>query len=309
MDDPKDRDTKPAENPDEIEILLTEKPASEIPALDRPKNLKWLGQKHRNLPEIVYFHADAVTSIWKHCAFTQTREIGGILVGKVYENNGKYAIITASIAAKGANEKIATLTFTHTAWTLMLKEMDQKYPGSVVIGWYHTHPGYGVFLSGLDMHIHKNFFGQPHQVALVVDTTTAEFGLFQWHNDKLEQCSGFPIYGNDTEIKQSLFQLEQVKKLAKKPHAVHVQTQMATQKLKTITEITNNLGNQFPDDLKQDLERVTEAYRQFTAMTNLLLYKLGLFLNEDDIKSGSNKTTVGEDKDDDTMPESLDITI
>ena len=39
----------------------------------------------------------------------------------------------------------------------------------LVLGWYHTHPGWGLFLSAHDQFIHGNFYGGPHHVALVID--------------------------------------------------------------------------------------------------------------------------------------------
>jgi proteasome lid subunit RPN8/RPN11 len=39
----------------------------------------------------------------------------------------------------------------------------------VVVGWYHSHPGLGVFMSDLDLRTQRAGFPHAHQVALVVD--------------------------------------------------------------------------------------------------------------------------------------------
>src|SRR4029453_14212343 len=47
-------------------------------------------------------------------------------------------------------------------------------------GWYHSHPGFGVFLSDYDVFIHKNFFTATHQIAWVFDPHSDSEGCFGW---------------------------------------------------------------------------------------------------------------------------------
>jgi proteasome lid subunit RPN8/RPN11 len=111
-----------------------------------------------------------------------TREIGGVLVGEVLRDDaGPYLRIEGTIDALHAEEKGAELTFTHATWDHIHKEMDDKHKDKRVVGWYHTHPGFGVFLSDRDQFIHKSFFNLPFQVAFVYDPRSREHGMFTWH--------------------------------------------------------------------------------------------------------------------------------
>ena len=67
----------------------------------------------------------------------------------------------------------ASLTFTHETWADLHSQVEQKYPTEMIVCWHHTHPGFGVFLSGYDQFIHRNFFPEPWQIALVVDPRRA----------------------------------------------------------------------------------------------------------------------------------------
>jgi proteasome lid subunit RPN8/RPN11 len=60
------------------------------------------------------------------------------------------------------------------------------YPdeSAVIVGWYHTHPGFGIFLSGMDQFIHQNFFIQLWHVALVLDPVARRSGFFCWDRRK-----------------------------------------------------------------------------------------------------------------------------
>lgn len=114
-----------------------------------------------------------------------TREIGGVLVGQVLQDErGPYLSIEDTIDALHADEKGAELTFTHATWDHIHKEMDTKFAGKKVVGWYHTHPGFGVFLSDRDQFIHKSFFNLPFQVALVYDPKSREHGVFGWRDNE-----------------------------------------------------------------------------------------------------------------------------
>jgi len=115
-----------------------------------------------------------------------TREIGGVLVGELLRDKaGPYLLIGDTIDALHAEEKGAELTFTHATWEHINKEMDGKHQGKRVVGWYHTHPGFGVFLSDRDQFIHKSFFNLPFQVAFVYDPKSREHGMFTWRDNEV----------------------------------------------------------------------------------------------------------------------------
>ena len=115
-----------------------------------------------------------------------TREIGGVLVGELLRDEaGPYLRIEGTIDALHAEEKGAELTFTHATWEHIHKEMDSKHQNKRVVGWYHTHPGFGVFLSDRDQFIHKSFFNLPFQVAFVYDPKSREHGMFTWHDQEV----------------------------------------------------------------------------------------------------------------------------
>jgi proteasome lid subunit RPN8/RPN11 len=123
-----------------------------------------------------------------------TREIGGILVGELLRDDaGPYLLIDSTIDALHAEEKGAELTFTHATWEHIHKEMDGAHKDKRVVGWYHTHPGFGVFLSDRDQFIHKSFFNLPFQVALVYDPKSREHGVFTWHDNEVARARRYWI--------------------------------------------------------------------------------------------------------------------
>lgn len=125
-------------------------------------------------------------SIYEHVFGNADREVGGVLVGRVPREDG-LPLITGAIPAVNADEQRATLTFTQDAWQHFHQTLDSEFPeDEQIVGWYHSHPGFGIFLSGHDLFIHRNFFSGPSQVALVVDPIAATEGVFVWRDGDVQ---------------------------------------------------------------------------------------------------------------------------
>ena len=100
------------------------------------------------------------------------------------------------IEARYTDASASTLTFTHETWDYVYQEQSVKYPEKKIVGWQHTHPSYGIFLSNYDLFIQENFFNLPFQVAYVIDPVQKIRGFFQWKNGKIEKLKGFYIYND-----------------------------------------------------------------------------------------------------------------
>ena len=123
------------------------------------------------------------TAVAAHVGEDTSNESGGVLVGTV-EPDGSLSI-TASIRAEHAQEHPSSLTFTHDTWTYINETLERDFPDLRIVGWYHSHPGFSVFLSEYDTFIHRNFFSAPWQVAYVVDPLLQEDGFFGWSDDDI----------------------------------------------------------------------------------------------------------------------------
>lgn len=124
-----------------------------------------------------------------HLSGNNKIELCGVLVGDVCkdENERQVLILDGSIRGENAESGSAEVKFTHNTWEYIFNELDKNFPGKKIMGWYHSHPGFGVFLSEMDLFIHHNFFCLPTQVALVVDPKSNECGLFTYHEGKVQR--------------------------------------------------------------------------------------------------------------------------
>lgn len=117
-------------------------------------------------------------AIYDHVFANDDHEVGGVLVGRL--GHGRLPEVTGMIAALEADGQRASVTFTHDAWAMIHATMDEEFAGEQIVGWYHSHPGFGIFLSNYDRFIHDNFFSDPRQIAYVVDPHAGSEGVFHW---------------------------------------------------------------------------------------------------------------------------------
>lgn len=133
----------------------------------------------------VYFDQTVHDAITRHGSENTTVEICGVLVGAwKQDESGPYVHVSASIRGDAASNKFTEVTFTHETWSKINERMDKEFTDRVIVGWYHTHPDFGVFLSDRDVFIHQHFFSAPGQIALVVDPVRREEGVFTWKSGK-----------------------------------------------------------------------------------------------------------------------------
>ena len=103
-------------------------------------------------------------------------EIGGILLG-TYEPG--CLAITSYQASRCEHAAGPSFTLSPNDET-KLREQLASVRGQVV-GWYHSHTRSGIFLSEADLDIHKRFFPEPWQIAMVIKPHTFQpvcMGLF-----------------------------------------------------------------------------------------------------------------------------------
>jgi proteasome lid subunit RPN8/RPN11 len=138
----------------------------------------------------VVVDGEVLRQIRQHARSNSKTEICGVLIGSEDKNS---LAIEACIAGANATQAGTHVTFTQDTWAHIYQTKDAKYPDHRIVGWYHSHPGFGVFLSDHDTFIHKNFFSSPLQVAWVYDPHSDEEGCFGWVGQRLERLNEISV--------------------------------------------------------------------------------------------------------------------
>jgi proteasome lid subunit RPN8/RPN11 len=149
----------------------------------------------------VHFSPDAYRKMKEHAATTAEVELCGVLVGRVCRDaEGAFLEIVGAIEGRGANNYGSQVTFTHETWSHINEVKDRDFADQRIVGWYHTHPGFGVFLSSMDTFIQENFFSQPYQVAVVIETRQNVEGCFAWKDGRCEAMRRYWVGGREAPL-------------------------------------------------------------------------------------------------------------
>jgi proteasome lid subunit RPN8/RPN11 len=128
----------------------------------------------------VFVSQPAYSRICVHSVSDLKNEVGGVLVGQwcLSDAHEAYIVVEHALPARHTRQGSVYLTFTQDSLVDIHDQIDSSYPGHKIVGWYHTHPSMGIFLSNYDTWLHRNFFPEPWQVALVVEPVSATGGFF-----------------------------------------------------------------------------------------------------------------------------------
>jgi len=148
----------------------------------------------RELP--VFVDLDALRDMEDHALSDTGVELGGVMLGGQYEDEqGRpFVLVTDSLRAKHYESTKGSFKFTHDTWAQITRERDEFPDDLQMVGWYHTHPDWGVFLSGMDMFICDNFFNKKLDIALVIDPCRQDRGFFRWTGNaeqRVRRTDGF----------------------------------------------------------------------------------------------------------------------
>lgn len=134
---------------------------------------------------------EAIDEIARHTTSDTTREVGGVLLGQAYRHDGHLFVdAQQALPAYTSDHGPVHFTFNADAWSQLHRDRAQKHPGLDIIGWFHTHPGLGIFFSADDVVVHSAAFILPWHVALVVDPLNKQMGAFGWNDAELDPLPG-----------------------------------------------------------------------------------------------------------------------
>jgi proteasome lid subunit RPN8/RPN11 len=129
----------------------------------------------------VFITQPAFKDISAHAASDMDHEVGGWLLGHLREDKHsteRYAVVDTILPAEHTASQRAFLTFTQDSQVALHTQLEDQFPEKVLLGWFHTHPRMGVFLSSYDTWLHNHFFPERWHIALVVEPHSKQAGLF-----------------------------------------------------------------------------------------------------------------------------------
>jgi proteasome lid subunit RPN8/RPN11 len=167
----------------------------------------------------VFVDLDVMRDMEGHARSNVHVELGGVLLGgKFVDDDGQsFVVVKEALRARHYEATRGSFKFTHDTWARITRDREQFPAELQLVGWYHTHPDWGVFLSGMDTFICENFFADQLDVDLVIDPCRGDRGWFFWDQQDgvrtKQRLAGFYLFASRfrrTEVLQFARALSEV---------------------------------------------------------------------------------------------------
>lgn len=182
------------QGPDDLEIEFAADPMAEIATGEDPAHREGqaffpLGHPAHEPRFFVAF--PCLKQVLAHGQRHDDEEVGGVLLGGIWRcERGRVTEVTESIPATATEAGLGHVTFSHETWQEIYNELERRPRELRIVGWYHTHPGFGVFYSEHDRFIQRHFFAGEGQVGIVVDPLRMAVAAFETHDDEAVELPG-----------------------------------------------------------------------------------------------------------------------
>lgn len=134
--------------------------------------------RNRSVRGIQLFVSElAINDMIHHSDHDTENEVMGLIIGRMYrDDEGSYAtaerIITSNLVSSAVSVRFDT-----DSMEKLIDGLDALEYKETVVGWYHSHPGLGCFMSETDVRTHTGAFGDG-RFSIVIDPARKEIMAF-----------------------------------------------------------------------------------------------------------------------------------
>ena len=137
----------------------------------------------KNQKNNLLLSSTSISKMDNHSKSDLSREVGGFLIGTIKD---RVTTIIDFIPALAGDSKATSFQFSEKDWSSLYKTLD-NYDNLELVGWFHTHPNFGAFLSSYDQFIQDSFFSDFGRVAIVFDPIREDWAAFLQSNETTEK--------------------------------------------------------------------------------------------------------------------------
>ncbi|MGD2071918.1 MAG: Mov34/MPN/PAD-1 family protein [Candidatus Thorarchaeota archaeon] len=125
---------------------------------------------HRDSLKEIYVYNNVLNGAIDHCISYNNLEAIGLLLGKRYKHSGKeYIVILDQIEVKSKSSH-TFVEFDEKAFSYIGSVLrSERHRENFFVGWYHSHPDFGCWLSSVDIKTQATYFNENYHCALVID--------------------------------------------------------------------------------------------------------------------------------------------
>jgi proteasome lid subunit RPN8/RPN11 len=174
----------------------------ETSGAEKPVRRTFPGPRNADANLRIAVERSAYAELVAHAKSSLKAEVCGVLAGHVCEDDeGLFVGVEAVIPGAAAGEGSAHVTFTQGTWNAIHTTLERDHPKLKIVGWYHTHPGFGVEFSEMDLFIQRNFFAGPTHLALVTDPLNGDVAICMNAPEGIQYLDRFWVDGREQQCR------------------------------------------------------------------------------------------------------------
>lgn len=132
-------------------------------------------QKKTDAAETVIISTVALVKMFKHCSRGVPIEVMGLCIGRFVDAYTVYVQDVFTMPQVGASDHVESIDDAYQV--KMIDQLEKVGIKEKVVGWFHSHPGYHCWLSGVDQNMQKSFEKDNVRcVAIVIDPINSANG-------------------------------------------------------------------------------------------------------------------------------------
>ena len=172
-------------------------------------------KKMNDTSEQIYISPLSLLKMLRHGKAGIPLEVMGLMLGDYVDDYTVKCLDVFSMPQSGTETTIESID--ERFQVRMVEMLKQTGRNEIVVGWYHSHPGYGCWLSSTDINTQKTFEQQvPRTVAVVVDPIQSVRGkvvvdAFRTYGDQGLEF-GIALGGKQNEMRQTTSNLGEIKR-------------------------------------------------------------------------------------------------
>ncbi|EMD40806.1 hypothetical protein CERSUDRAFT_111389 [Gelatoporia subvermispora B] len=118
--------------------------------------------------QVIHISSLALLKMLKHGRAGVPMEVMGLMLGEFVDEYTVQVIDVFAMPQSGTSVSVESVD--HVFQTKMVDMLKQTGRSEMVVGWYHSHPGFGCWLSSVDINTQQSFESlDPRAVAVVID--------------------------------------------------------------------------------------------------------------------------------------------
>jgi proteasome lid subunit RPN8/RPN11 len=143
----------------------------------------------------LYMSKSSLDKIMEHCRSysDQKLEVMGFLMGDVCIWNESVFTLVRDVVTTDLDSTNVSVKFQREGFEGLFSKLEDLPFDYVIVGWYHSHPGLGCFLSSKDLETQRRMFKKPFHTALVLDPINDEIVAYKLKGDEYVERE-FAVY-------------------------------------------------------------------------------------------------------------------